>query len=161
MANDLSDDLSDEILRLIKEDKDDTDTDSDTESEKESESDESEKESESDGESKKGNKETLLEEYEDVKLMYKVAEKLEADPFQSSYLKKENRKNLYDFDEDPVKANLQALLRKAALQINKEMENVLPGLNRSLTKREVYSKEDIIMFTNMGYTVDVLSLIHI
>lgn len=164
----MADDLSDKILQFIKEDKDDTDTDSDTESENESESDESEnesefdeskKESEFDGkrelDSKKGNKETLLEEHEDVKLMYKVAEKVEADPFQSSYLKKENRKNLYDFDENPVKANFQALLRKAALQINKEMENVLPGVNRSLTKREVYSKEDIIMLTNMGYTVDV------
>lgn len=168
MADDLSDDLSDKILQLIEEEKDDTDTDSDTESENESESDESEnesefdeskKESEFDGkrelDSKKGNKETLLKEYEDVKLMYKVAEKIEADPFQSSYLKKENRKNLYDFDEDPVKANLQALLRKAALQINKEMENVLPGLNRSLTKREVYSKEDVNILTNMGYKVEV------
>ena len=158
----MTDDFSNKILEFIKKDKDDTDTDSDTKSENESKSDESENESESDSESEKGSKSdgesekgTKLEEDEDVRRMYEVAEKLKADPFQSSYLKKENRINLYDFDKDPVKANLQALLRKAALQVNKEMENVLPGLNRSSTKREVYSKEDVNILTNMGYTVDV------
>lgn len=89
-----------------------------------------------------------------VGAVLKVANKIESAPYRNSYVSKNNRSNLYNFDDDPVKAKLQALLRKTALQSNKKIEDFIQGTNWKSGKSEVYSKEDVNKLTNTGFNYE-------